>query len=72
VTLRNLPAKVTTARENQTIPGYQNWVDVPVVAAPDAPPGTVRSVFAYGYFRGGGGAALNSDMFTVTVQAGTP
>jgi hypothetical protein len=74
VTLRNLPAKVTTARQNQTIPGYQNFVDVPVVAAPDAPLGSVPSVFAYGYFRGGGGAAVMSDMFTVTVQAasGTP
>jgi hypothetical protein len=69
VVLRSLPPKVTMMRDRQNIPGYQNWVDIPVTAAPDAPLVTERSVFAYGLFLDGKGEGLNSDMFTVTVQA---
>jgi Staphylococcal nuclease homologue len=69
VELRGLPNGVTTARARQNIPGYRDDVDVPVLAAPNAPLGAERGAHAYGYLVGSHGDAVTSDWFTVVVQA---
>jgi hypothetical protein len=64
--LKNPPPEVTMDSPRRFIPSYEPFVRITLIAAPDAPVGTTPSVFFYGYV--GGGVALNSDMFTVTVQ----
>jgi hypothetical protein len=69
VELRLLPAKVAAPR--RFIPSYQNFVEIPLDVAPDAPASTERWVFADGYYpktNDPKGVKLQSDPFTVVVQ----
>jgi len=64
IDLRNLPAKVTAPR--RAIPAYQDFCEIPLDAAADAPVATERFVFADADFPGV--VTLKSDGFTINVQ----
>jgi len=69
IDLRVLPPKVTAPR--RAIPSYQDFVEIPLDAAADAPVTTERSVFADASYPDKGnpeGGNLKSDLFTVNVQ----
>jgi hypothetical protein len=69
IDLRVLPLKVTAPR--RAIPSYQDFVEIPLDAAADAPVTTERSVFADATYPDKGspvGGNLKSDLFTVNVQ----